>query len=91
MPGNGEGNASMSHMIGAKAGSQIVKEGVAAGMSWTDIVISCETAIAVVIAASAELSGTPDRQRFASDMIDTMTERANNRVVALFLGVPYEG
>lgn len=84
-------NAALSHQIAAKAAMQIVKEGQAAGLSWTDIAVSCETAVAIVVAAAAQMGGDPDNGRFAQEMVETITERAHGRVQALIRGVPYAG
>lgn len=84
-------NAALSHQIAAKAAMQIVKEGQAAGLSWQDIAISCETAVSIVVAAATQMSGTPDNSRFAQEMVETITERAHGRVQALIRGVPYAG
>lgn len=81
-----------SHQIACKAAKQIVQDGEAAGLDWTDIVISCETVIAIVVAAVVEISASgADPHRLATELIDTMTERAHGRVAALLLGVPYDG
>lgn len=80
-----------SHRIAAKAGMQIVKEGAAAGLAWADIAISCETAVAIAVAACVEMAGKPDHAQFASELVETITERAHQRVTALILGVPYAG
>lgn len=84
-------NAATSHQIAAKAGMQIVKEGAAAGLAWSDIAISCETAVAIAVAACVEMAGRPDHAQFATELVETITERAHQRVTALILGVPYEG
>jgi hypothetical protein len=81
----------IGHQIATRAATQIVKEGVAAGLGWTDIAISCESAIAIVVAAAIEMDGRPDHLEYATELVDTMTEHAHKRVTALILGVPYEG
>jgi hypothetical protein len=43
------------------------------------------------VAAVAEMSGPPDNERFAQEMVETLTERAHGRVQALIRGLPYEG
>ena len=81
----------ISHEIAARAGKQIVNDGIAAGLPWSSIAISCETTITLVIVALIKLSGAPDPHRFASEILDAMTERALLRIVAAVKGVPYEG
>jgi hypothetical protein len=66
-------------------------EGIAADLPWTDIVISCESAIALVVATAVDMAGRPDRLEFATELVETMTEGAHRRVTALILGVPYKG
>lgn len=83
--------STIAHSIAARAGTQIVKEGVAAGLSWESIAVSCETAISIVVAACVEMAGNPDRVQFAGELIETMTERAHQRVTCLIRGSPYEG
>jgi hypothetical protein len=81
-------SAAVSHQIASKAAMQIVKEGAAAGLSWIDIAISCETAVSIVVATAVEMAGKPDRDRFATELVQMITERARTRVTALILRVP---
>jgi hypothetical protein len=84
-------SATIAHQIACQAAKQIVKEGIDAGLSWTDIIISCESAVAIVVCATAELSGTPNRVQWVTEMVNIMTERAHGRAIAMIEGVPYEG
>jgi hypothetical protein len=81
-------SAAVSHQIASKAAMQIVKEGAAAGLSWSDIAISCETAVSIVVATAVEMAGKPDRIQFATELVEMITERAHKRVTALILRVP---
>lgn len=83
-------NANLSHQIAVKAASQLIKDGVAGDLSWTDIAISCETVVAAVVMACAEMSGASSDTRFATEVIDTITERAHQRVTATILGGLYD-
>jgi hypothetical protein len=80
-----------SHNIAVKAAMQMVKEGEAAGLAWSEIAISCETAVAIVVSAAAQMAGNGDPHRFAQEMIDLITERAHGRVQTLLRGQPYAG
>lgn len=84
-------NADASHRIARAAAATLLVQGTEAGLSWADIVISCETAVAIIVSACAELSGSPDPQRFATEIIDVMAERAHGRITAMLRGIPYEG
>jgi hypothetical protein len=79
----------IGHQIATRAATQIVKEGVAAGLDWQNIAIACESAITIVIAAAVDMAGRPDHLEFATELVETMTEHAHKRVTALILGVPY--
>jgi hypothetical protein len=69
-----------------------LQEGIAADLPCADIAISCESAIAIVAAAAAEMSGRPDHLQFATELVETMTtEWAHKHVTALVLDVPYKG
>lgn len=80
-----------AHRIAVEAATKLVKDGDAAGLRWTDITIACETVIGIVVSCAAEMSGAPDKERWSAEIIDTMTERAHARVVALLRGMPYNG
>ena len=75
----------IGHAIASSVAMQIVKEGVAAGLDWTDIALLCESAIAIVVAAAAEMADRPNHLQFGTELIDTMTERAHERVAGLIL------
>ena len=84
-------NSQLSHDIATRAATAMVKEGDAAGLAWTDIAVSCETAVSIVVVAAAKMTGSPNPEAFAQEMIETITERAHSRVQALLRGVPYAG
>lgn len=76
-----QGKASkIAHDIAAKAGTQIVRDGSAAALNWSDIAIACETTITIVVSAVVQMSGTSQPHALAAELIDTMTERAQKRV-----------
>lgn len=81
----------ISHQIAVEAASLLVKKGQAAGLSWADITISCETVLAIVVTVTGRMANTPDDLRWAQEMIEDITERAHSRASALIRGVPYEG
>jgi hypothetical protein len=81
----------VSHQLAAKAATEFVKAAAEAGLSWADIAIGGETIVAIIVAATAEMSGRPDSARFSQEMVETITERAHGRVQALIRGVPYAG
>jgi hypothetical protein len=70
---------------------QIIQDGTAAGLGWPDITMACETTIAMVVASVVEMEDRPDKMRFATELVDLMTERAHRRVTALMQGVPDTG
>ena len=74
-----------AHEIAVRAATAMVKEGMEAGLSWSDIAVAGETVIAIVVAGAAEVSGTPNRARFAQEIVEAMTERAHElaqRIIA---------
>lgn len=73
--------ASKAQRIASAAARQVVSEGIAAGLSWTDIVISCETVVVIVVASAMELEGMPANPMMATRIIDLMCRRAQDRVV----------
>ena len=82
----------IGHHIASKAGMQIVRAGRDAGLDWKEIAIACESAVAIVIATVVEMgAGRADPVQFATELVDTLTERAQQRVVALVRGVPFNG
>ena len=81
----------ISNDIATKAGKQILQDGEAANLPWFGLAISCETTIAIVVLAIVRLSGDQQPERFAAELIDTMTEHAHRRVLAMLRGVPYDG
>lgn len=83
--------AGLSHDIAVRAVGRIVKDSLAAGLDWKDMLVSCETTLAGVAVVCAELSGVPDRVAFVTEVIDTMTEQAHKRAVAGLCGVPFVG
>jgi hypothetical protein len=85
------GNHLTSHQIGSKAGTQIVKDSLNAGIDWPDTIIACETAVAIVVAAIIQMTEPSDGRRLATELVDVLTERAHARVTAMLKGVPYEG
>lgn len=90
-------NAEESHRIAAEAASNLVKKSVEAGLDWPEIAVACETAVAIVVSACAKMASPPspgvppNREAFAREMVETITERAHSRVQALLRGVPYDG
>lgn len=81
----------VSHALAARAATAFVKAAAEAGLSWTDIAIGGETILAIIVAATAEMSGRQDREMFAQEMVEAITERAHGRVQALMRGLPYAG
>jgi hypothetical protein len=59
-----------SHQIGSKAGTQIVKDSLNAGIDWPYITIACETAVAVVVAAIIQMTESNDGIRLATELVD---------------------
>ena len=81
----------IAHALAARSATEFVKAAADAGLSWTEIAIAGETIVAIVVAATAEMSGRADSERFAQEMVETITERAHGRVQALIRGIPYAG
>lgn len=87
-------NAAESHRIAAAAATRLVKECHAAGFDWPEIAVSCETTVAIVVAAVAKMvaphdpSGRPDPARVAQELVETITEGAHLRVQKLLRGEP---
>lgn len=79
------------HRLASKAATEFVRSAAGAGLSWQDIAIGGETIVAIVVAACAEMGGSPDNSRFAQEIVDTMTQHAHLRVQALIRGQPYAG
>jgi predicted DsbA family dithiol-disulfide isomerase len=74
--------AELIHQIATDAAKQLVDRATDAGLDYPAIALACETVVAVVVASAAEQSGTPDRARFAQEIIEAITERAHQRVQA---------
>jgi hypothetical protein len=74
-----------SHEIAARHAKELVKECAAAGISWPEIALACESVIVVVVAAAAQSVHIDDPISFATEIIDLMTEQAQKRIIAVLL------
>lgn len=70
---------SREHEVATRAAHLIIKE--LEGSRWEDIALSCESTIAIVVATVAVMAGSQSPERFAQEIIETMTERAHSRVL----------
>jgi curli biogenesis system outer membrane secretion channel CsgG len=71
----------IGHQVASEAAKMIVTRLQDAGLSWQELCISCESAIAIVVATAVTMSGSDMPERMAAELIDSMTEAAQNRVV----------
>jgi hypothetical protein len=78
----------ITHALAAAAATTFVKTALDAGLNWTDIAIGVETILVIGVAAAAEMSGCPDHERFAQEMLETMTERAQAASRPIFEAFP---
>ena len=74
-------SADKSHEIATRAALQLVVEASEAGLSWSDIAISCETVIAIVVASVVRMQRPSNPGRLATELVDTITERAHSRTM----------
>ena len=74
-------SADKSHEIATRAARRLVVEARDAGLLWSDIAISCETVIAIVVSAVVRMEPSADPKRFATELVDTITERAHSRTM----------
>ena len=73
----------LEHPIATEAASLLLKKGIEAGLSWSEICVSIESTIAIVVTACAQMSGMRDKVAFATEVINSMTENAHLRAVAV--------
>jgi hypothetical protein len=67
--------------IAIETAQRFVQECEAAGLQWPAVLVECETFLAIMVAFTAKTSRTQNPERFAQEMIDTITERAHVRAV----------
>lgn len=79
-------NARLSHEIAARTARQLIHEATAAGLPWADIAISCETVVAIVVSAICRIEQRDGDLRYATELIETITERAHSRAAHFILG-----
>lgn len=73
-----------AHRLGTEIARTLVQEGCDRKLNWSELLVTCETVVAIVIATVSirfsEQAGSETRQRFAQESIDLMTERAYRRI-----------
>jgi len=72
-------SAAESHTLSVKAATVIIKDGLTAGMGWSDLMVVTEGVLTIVLAFCAEVSDTPDKVRFGTEVLDSLTEATQKR------------
>lgn len=93
---NGETDGSpreIAHQLATRAANVIVADATAAGLAWTDIMLACETTVAIVVASAVRMQERrfQDPARYARTLTALLAERAGDRVVELIKGNPDGG
>ena len=78
----------IGHQIAVRLASELIREGLAAGLDWKDIAVATETVVAVTVCACASLSRTPNQAAFVRETIEMVTAQAHHRAMVTVTGAP---
>jgi hypothetical protein len=70
----------MSHEIATEAAKAFVKECEKANISWTEVMVACESFIAIVVLYASIQAGSRNPARWSQEMIELMLDRVHIRV-----------
>lgn len=73
-------DAKTVHSIATAATKELVQRALQAGLSPAELLAALESTVAIAVLWAAEATATPDPQRYAQEVIDTLTEAAHSRV-----------
>ena len=69
-----------AHQISVKAATVLLRQGEKEKLDWKELAIAMENTITLVVIACAQMSRTPQPERFCQEVMDTITERAHVRI-----------
>jgi hypothetical protein len=76
--------AEISHDIATRAARLIVGESIEARQNWAEILVTMESILTIVVGFTAHREAPASQARWASEMLDLMTEKVNGRLVKFF-------